>query len=150
MKKYIKTSIKEFNENIKLGKIYPDIDLIPMKKISLDFLGADNGFNIIDKQNDKKIGSVALRNIDGVENVIHSIFIVPEFRGKSFAVPTYIKLAQMLGFVCSGEYRSDGSLTSFVSKDADKVWERLKEVYNIEKIPIQGNKFRYCLRKEKL
>lgn len=151
LRKFIATLIREhLNENKKLGKIYPDINLEPMKKLSLQFLGGDIGFDIMDAVNNEEIGVVVLKEIDDVENVIYSIFIAPEFRGRSFAIPTYIKLAEILGFVCSGEYRNNGDLTSFVSKDADKVWKRLNEYFKLEKIPIQGDKFRYCLKKENL
>ena len=155
LRKFIATTIREYLEenvkstNLKLGGTYPDVHLEPMGKKSLAFLGGDIGFDIINKVNNEEIGAVIIREIDGVKNVIHSIFINPEFRGKSFGISTYIKLAQTLGFICSGEYRNDVNLTSFVSKDADKIWKRLSEIYTLEKLPIQGNRFRFCLNGEK-
>jgi hypothetical protein len=136
------------NLNLKAGRTYPEIELIPFNELQKEWAG--DGFHIIDKKTSDKIGAVVIRTIDGVNNVIHTIFIDPKFRGKSFAVPTYVELAKTLGNICSGEFREDGTPTSFVSKEANNVWDRLNEIFKIEKIPIQGNKFRYCLKKENL
>lgn len=129
--------------NLKAGRIYPDVKLIPSKVI-------ENGYEIINSKSLDEIGIVVLKNIDGIDNVVHSIFINPEFRNQSYAIPTYVKLAKEFGTVCSGEFREDGTPTSFVSKEANNVWNRLNELFKIEKIPIQGNKFRYCLKKENI
>lgn len=129
--------------NLKAGSVYPDVTLTPS---SVNMGGKTYD---IKNKNGEKIGAVVVRDIDETKNVIHSIFILPEYRGKNYAVPIYVKLAEMFGSICSGEYKEDGTLTSFVSDDADKVWKRLKEIYPIEKIKIQGNKFRYCLKIKK-
>lgn len=134
--------------NVKTGKIYPEVELVPFNELQREWVG--DGFNIVDKKTSDKIGAVAIKNIDGVDNVVYSISIKSEFRGQSFAIPTYVKLAEILGSVCSGEFRGDGTRTSFVSKEANDVWKRLNEIFKIEKIPIQGDKFRYCLKKENL
>lgn len=130
--------------NLRAGNIYPDVDLIPS---SINMGGKTYTINNTDGE---EIGAVVIRDIDEVTNVIYSIFISPEYRNKHYALPVYVNLAKMLGSICSGEYREDGTPTSFVSKDANKIWERLKEIYPIEKIKIQGNKFRYCLNSKKL
>ncbi len=132
---------------------YPEVELDPFNDLEREYAG--EGFHIVDKkvqgiQGTGRIGAVALRNIDGVDNVVNGIFIEPEFRGKSYAVPTYVKLADKLGSVCSGEFREDGNKTSFVSSEASNVWKRLNSLFKIEKVPIQGDKFRYCLKKENI
>ena len=130
--------------NLKAGNVYPDITLTPS---STDMGGKTYE---IKNKDEEEIGVIVVKDIDGIKNIIYSIFILPEYRGKHYALPVYVNLAKMLGSVCSGEYREDGTPTSFVSEDADKVWTRLKEIYPIEKIKIQGNKFRYCLNSKKL
>ena len=135
--------------NIRGGKIYHEVKLESLSNTELKMLGGDFGFNILNNKKDE-IGTVILKNIDGIKNVIYSIYILPEYRAKSYAVPTYVKLAEHLGYVCSGEYRNDGSATKFVSDDANKIWMRLNDIFKIDKIEIQGNKFRYCLKKENL
>jgi hypothetical protein len=137
------------NLNLKAGKVYDEVKLEPLNNKELKMLGGDFGYNIFNVKN-AEIGTVILKNIDGVKNVIYSIFILPEHRNKSYAIPTYVKLAENLGYVCSGEYLNDGSTTKFVSADANNVWMRLNEIFRIDKIKIQGNKFRYCLKKENL
>jgi hypothetical protein len=130
--------------NLKAGNIYPDVDL------TLSPINMGGKTYTINNINGEEIGAVVVKDIDGVKNVIYSIFISPEYRNKHYALPVYVNLAKMLGSICSGEYREDGTSTSFVSEDADKIWKRLKEIYPIEKIKIQGNKFRYCLNSKKL
>lgn len=132
----------------KLGSSYPEVELVPFSDVEKKYSG--NGFNIVEKKTSNDIGAVVIKDIDGVDNVVHTIFIDPEFRGKSYAVPTYIKLAETLGSVCSGEFREDGKPTSFVSSEASNVWKRLNSLFEVEKITIQGDKFRYCLKKENL
>jgi hypothetical protein len=129
--------------NLKAGRIYPEVELIPSKTIK-------NGYEIIDPKSSNEIGVIVLKKIDGIDNVVYSIFINPEFRNQSYAVPVYVKLTQKLGTICSGEFKKDGTPTSFVSKEANNVWKRLNELFTVEKIPIQGDKFRYCLKKENL
>jgi hypothetical protein len=133
---------------IKGGKTYPEIELVPFSELERKYAG--NGFYVMDKKTSDEIGAVVIRNIDEVDNVVDSIFINPEFRNKSYAVPIYVELAKVFGSICSGEFREDGTLTSFVSEEANIVWKRLNEIFKVEKIPIQGNKFRYCLKKENL
>jgi len=131
------------NLNLKSGKIYPEITLNPSNNKLFP-----NTYEIINEKGDN-VGAVQIRNIDGVNNVVNSIHIGEEYRGQNYAIPTYVKLVEILGSVCSGEYRNDGSPTSFVSKEADNVWKRLNEIFEVKKIPIQGDKFRYCLDKIK-
>ena len=137
------TDILKENLNLKSGKVYPEITLNPSNNKLFP-----NTYEIINEKGDN-VGAVQIRNIDGINNVVNSIHIGEEYRGQSYAIPTYVKLVEMLGSVCSGEYRNDGSPTSFVSKEADNVWKRLNEIFEIKKIPIQGDKFRYCLDKIK-
>jgi len=129
--------------NLKAGRTYPEIELIPSKTF-------EKGYKIINPKSSDEIGVIVLKNIDGIDNVVYSIFINPEFRNQSYAVPVYVKLAQKLGTICSGEFRKDGTPTSFVSEEANNVWKRLNELFKVEKIPIQGDKFRYCLKKENI
>ncbi len=136
------------NLNLKAGGIYPEVELVSYDGRFRKLMG--DGFTIIDKKSSNKIGAVSIKNIDGIKNIVYSIYIDEEFRGKSFAVPTYVELAKILGSVCSGEFREDGTPTSFVSNEAINVWKRLNEIFKIEKIPIQGDKFRYCLKKENI
>lgn len=136
------------NLNLKAGKTYPEIELISFNEFQKEHIG--NGFHIIDKKTSDEVGAVVIRTIDDIENVIHTIFINPEFRNQSYAVPTYVELAKKLGSICSGEFREDGTPTSFVSKEANNVWKRLNEIFKLEKIPIQGNKFRFCLKQENI
>ena len=131
------------NLNLKAGSVYPEISLQPSKTV-------DSGYEIIDTNSSDEIGVVVLKSIDGVDNVIYSIFIKPEHRNKSYAIPTYVELAKKFGIVCSGEFKKDGTPTSFVSKEANNVWIRLNQIFELEKIPIQGDKFRYCLKRENL
>ena len=135
-------------ESSKLGSSYPEVELDPFNDLQKEYAG--DGFHIVDKKTSSRVGGVVIRNIDGVDNVVHVIFIEPKFRGKSYAVPTYVKLAETLGSVCSGEFKEDGTPTSFVSSEANSVWKRLNSLFEVEKIPIQGDKFRYCLKKENL
>jgi len=136
------------NLNLKASRVYPEVELVPYDDSFRKLMG--DGFVIIDKKSSNKIGAVSIRNIDGINNVVYSIHIHDEFRGKSFAVSTYVELAKILGSVCSGEFRENGTPTSFVSNEANNVWKRLNEIFKIEKIPIQGDKFRYCLKKENI
>jgi len=137
-------NLLESNLNLKAGKIYPKVIL------ELDPKSPFNRtYNIL---NDKKqeIGNIVFKNIDGVDNVVYSIYIEEKFRGQSYAIPIYVEATKILGNICSGEYNKDGTPTRFVSKEADNIWQRLKEIYLVNKIPIQGNKFRYCLDKKNL
>lgn len=130
------------NLNLKSGRVYPEVTLELSNRMF------PNTYEIFNEKKDR-IGAVHIRDIDGISNVVSSIYIGEEYRGQNYAIPTYVKLAEMLGSVCSGEYRNDGSTTSFVSKEADNVWKRLNEIFKVKKISIQGDKFRYCLDKIK-
>ena len=130
--------------NLKSGSVYSDIEL---RSENHTTLGNIDGIFV----GDDKIGVVQLKNIDGISNVISSIFIKPEYRGKSYAIPTYVALAMKYGNVYSGEYNIDGSKTSFISDEADKVWDRLNNIFDIDKVEIEnGRKFRYKLDKTKI
>lgn len=142
--------MKSFLQLIKEGQVwgnksYPEVHLI------------ENNHKLLPKQTyeihnseGEQIGAVVVSDIDETKNVIYSIDIDEEFRGKSYAVPTYVNLALKYGYICSGEYRNDGSLTNFVSPDADNVWKRLQQLFKVDKVPIQGDKFRYCLNSKNI
>jgi len=129
--------------NLKAGMTYPEISL---NKVTDK---AFNGYEILNEKGEE-IGAVQVEDIDGISNVIHAIFILEQHRGKNYAVPIYVKLAEMLGTIHSGEYNNDETPTRFVSNEANNVWKRLKEIFKVEKVPIQGDKFRYSLTKKNL
>jgi len=129
--------------NLKAGIIYPEISL---NKVTDKVF---NGYEILNKKGEE-IGVVQVENIDGINNVIYAIFIEEQYRGKNYAIPTYVKLAKILGTIHSGEYNNDETPTRFVSNEANNIWKRLKEIFKVEKVPIQGNKFRYSLNKKNI
>lgn len=93
----------------------------------------------------KEIGAILVEEIDGVKNVVKSVFIKEELRGKGIGTALYEKLALENGEIVSGEFRNDMKKTSFVSDSARALWDKLSKKYQLEKIKIEGDKFRYRL-----
>jgi hypothetical protein len=127
--------------NLKAGKVYPEVEIIQPYPIETPYLyHALNGLG-------DHICSIVIEDKDGIQNVIDTIYIEPEYRNMGYAVPIYWALAKTLGFICSGEFREDDTPTSFVSPSAQKVWKRLSELAPLEKVEIRGGKkYRLCLK----
>jgi hypothetical protein len=114
--------------NLKAGKVYPKVKIIQPDLIETPYLyHALNGLGA-------HICSIVIDDKKDSQNIIHTIYMEPEYRGMGYAVPIYWTLAEKIGSICSGEFRPDGTPTSFVSPSAHKVWKRLGEITKLEKI----------------
>lgn len=137
----ISQSIKESRSlNLKAGKIYAEIKIHQPDPENVPYL-----YEAINK-NGELICTIVIEEKDGVQNVIHSIYMEERHRNQGYAIPVYWSLAETIGSLCSGEFREDGTPTSFVSPSAYKVWKRLGEITELEKIETQNGKYRLCLK----
>jgi hypothetical protein len=100
--------------------------------------------------NGEDVGAINIQQIDDENNVVSAVFIQEGQRRKNIAKKAYIIAALENGDIKSGEIKNDMSKTSFVSNEARKLWESLGKDFNLDKIKIDGNKFRYSLTKESI
>ena len=99
-------------------------------------------------ENGKEVGAILLETIDGVKNVVSSVFVNENKRKEGIAKKAYLVSAIENGDIKSGEFREDMSKNSFVSNEARLLWESLNKQFNLKKISIEKGKFRYSLTRE--
>jgi hypothetical protein len=100
------------------------------------------------KVKEKYVGGIDVTNIDGDDNVVRVVHIQPGDRNNGFAKKSYIAYALDKGDIKSGEQRNSGDKSSFFSNDAKNLWNSLAKHFKIDKLPIQGDKFRFVLTKD--